>query len=159
MDKIFGQLPSAPLNETGLVRLWHYVTWLLHFWSWRCLKFAWFGPLGPSPWAPMGTICTIWTTLNPLLQRMIPAKFYQRMHFEVEELLLHKGPHWKVPWIFFVFTQEGIYTLHSLTVLLLDLENVWNLHGFGPWGSAGPHGSHTYFLNNFESPTPKDDSF
>ena len=22
----------------------------------------------------------------------------------------------------------------------------------------GPHGGHTYYLNNFESPTPKDDS-
>ena len=151
MDKIFRQLPSAPLNETGLVRLWHYVTWLLHFWIWRCLKFAWFGPLGPSPWAPMGTTCTIWTTLNPLLQRMIPAKFYQRMHFEVQyELLLHiKGP---IPNPlppqgpigttlgsamnnFCLHQRRYIYTLHNLTVLLLDLENVWNLHGFGPWGS------------------------
>ena len=34
-----------------------------------------FGPLGPSPWAPMGATHTIWTTLNPLPLRMIPAKF------------------------------------------------------------------------------------
>ena len=27
------------------------------------------------------------------------------------------------------------------------------------WGPPpGPHGGHTYYLNNFESPTPKDDS-
>ena len=39
-------------------------------------------------------------------------------------------------------------------------EDVWNLHGFGPLGPSplGPHGGHTYYLNNFESPTPKDDS-
>ena len=31
---------------------------------------------------------------------------------------------------------------------------------FWPFGalSLGPHGGHTYYLNNFESPTPKDDS-
>ena len=29
-----------------------------------------------------------------------------------------------------------------------------------PFGALplGPHGGHTYYLNNFESPTPKDDS-
>ena len=47
----------------------HYITWLFSFWIWRrrCLKFAGFGPLGPSPWAPMGATHTIWTTLNPLM--------------------------------------------------------------------------------------------
>ena len=31
---------------------------------------------------------------------------------------------------------------------------------FWPYGALplGPHGGHTYYLNNFESPTPKDDS-
>ena len=31
---------------------------------------------------------------------------------------------------------------------------------FGPFGPLplGPHGGHTHYLNNFESPTPKDDS-
>ena len=31
---------------------------------------------------------------------------------------------------------------------------------FWPFGALplGPHGGHTYYLNNFESPTPKDDS-
>ena len=51
---------------------------------------------------------------------------------------------------------------NNLTILLLDLEKkiVWNLHGFRPFGALplGPHGGHTYYLNNFESPTPKDDS-
>ena len=36
------------------------------------------------------------------------------------------------------------------------LKNAW----FWPFGALplGPHGGHTYDLNNFESPTPKDDS-
>ena len=34
-----------------------------------------FGPWGPSPRAPMGATGTIWTTLNPLPLRMLPAKF------------------------------------------------------------------------------------
>ena len=36
------------------------------------------------------------------------------------------------------------------------LKFVW----FWPFGALplGPHGAHTYYLNNFESPTPKDDS-
>ena len=55
----------------------HYITWLFSFWIWRrrYLKFAWFWPFGSFPWAPMGAIHTIWTTLNPLPLRMIPAKF------------------------------------------------------------------------------------
>ena len=55
----------------------HYITWLFSFWIWRrrCLKFAWFWPFGALPWAPMGATHTIWTTLNPLPLRMIPAKF------------------------------------------------------------------------------------
>ena len=33
-----------------------------------------FGPLGPSPWAPMGAKYTIWTTLNPRPLRMISCQ-------------------------------------------------------------------------------------
>ena len=33
----------------------HYIPWLFYFWILRrCLKFARFGPWGPSPWAPIG---------------------------------------------------------------------------------------------------------
>ena len=55
----------------------HYITWLFSFWIWRrrCLKFAWFWPLGGLPLGPHGDHYTIWTTLNPLPLSMIPAKF------------------------------------------------------------------------------------
>ena len=36
------------------------------------------------------------------------------------------------------------------------LKFAWFLALWGP--PPGPHGGHTYYLNNFESPTPKDDS-
>ena len=54
-----------------------YVTWLFSFWIWRrrCLKFAWFWPLGALCLGPIRATHTIWTTLNPLPLRMIPAKF------------------------------------------------------------------------------------
>ena len=49
----------------------------------------------------------------------------------------------------------------TLTILLLDLEKkmfeicmVLALGGL----PLDPHGGHTYYLNNFESPTPEDDS-
>ena len=53
-----------------------------------------------------------------------------------------------------------IYTLHNLTILLLDLEKKMfeKCMVLALWGPPpGPHGGHTYYLNNFESPTPKDD--
>ena len=53
----------------------HTIAWLFYIWIWTCLKFTYFWPLGPSPWAPMGVMCTTWTTLNPLPLRKIPAKF------------------------------------------------------------------------------------
>ena len=61
-----------------LIRYLH-TTWLDHSPSGSGEEDVWnlhgFGPLGPSPWAPMGATHTIWTTLNPLPLRMIPAKF------------------------------------------------------------------------------------
>ena len=59
-------------------------------------------------------------------------------------------------------TKVSIYTPHNWTILLLDLEKkmfewfawFWPLGGL-PLGS---HGGHTYYLNNFEFPSPKDDS-
>ena len=79
-----------------LTRYTHYITWLFSFWIWRrrCLKFAWFWPF--SPWAPMGATHTIWTTLNPLPLRMIPAIFFfiQPCIFKkkMKQLLFTKGP-------------------------------------------------------------------
>ena len=60
-------LGTAMNNFCSSSKSTHYITWLFSFWIWRrrCLKFAWFCPLGPSPWAPMGATHTIWTTLNP----------------------------------------------------------------------------------------------
>ena len=61
-----------------LLRYLH-TTWLDHSPSGSGEEDVWnlhgFGPLGPSPWAPMGATHTIWTNLNPLPLRMIPAKF------------------------------------------------------------------------------------
>ena len=61
----------------------HYITWLFYMYivcqDLEMMFLLWnvhgFGPWGPFPWASMGFSCTSWTTLNPLLLRMIPAKF------------------------------------------------------------------------------------
>ena len=84
----------------------------------------------------------------------------------MKQLLFTKGPQgppWELPMNNFYSSPNKVSTHYNdLTILLLDLEeeDVWNLHGFGPLGALplGPHGGHTYDLNNFESPTPKDDS-
>ena len=64
------------------VRIWRrcYMLWNLHG----------FGPWGPFPWAPMGFTYTIWTTLNPLLLRMIPAKFDKNPN--PNGYFLHRAP-------------------------------------------------------------------
>ena len=92
------------------------------------------------------------------------------MHFQKEDetVTFYKGPtgaHWGHPGncheqlLFFI--EQGIYTLHNLTILLLDLEKkMFEICMVLALGALplGPHGGHTYYLNNFESPTPKDDS-
>ena len=54
-----------------------------------------------------------------------------------------------------------MYTLHNLTILLLDLEKkMFEIDMVLALGALpqGAHGGHRYHLNNFEFPTPKDDS-
>ena len=45
-------------------------------------------------------------------------------------------------------------------VPLLHLEKMLEIYSFKPLGALphGPHGGHGYHLNNFKSPSPKDDS-
>ena len=83
-----------------------------------------------------------------------------------QPVTLHRGPlgpPWELPMNnFYSSPKQGIYTLHNLTILLLDLKRrCLKFAWFGPfWGPPlGPHGGHTYYLNNFESPTPKDDFY
>ena len=57
---------------------------------------------------------------------------------------------------------KKVYT-HYITLLFYlnwIWRRVWNLQSFGPSGPCpwAPHRSHMYHMNNFESPTPKDDS-
>ena len=62
---------------------------------------------------------------------------------------LHRGPlgpPWELPWTTLFFTEQGIYTLHNLTVLLLDLEKnfeICMLLAFGGPPPGPPWGPHT----------------
>ena len=73
------------------------------------------------------------------------------------------GPPWELPWTTFVLHLTRYLSTHYITWLFSFwiwrrrcLKFAW----FWPFGALplGPHGGHTYYLNNFESPTPKDDS-
>ena len=148
----------------------HYITWLFSFWIWRrrCLKFAWFWPFGALPLGPHGghtyylnnfesptpkdDSCHFWLKSNHAFsKRRWKSYFLQRAHRGP------LGPPWELPWTTFVL-HLCIYTLHNLTILLLDLEKkMFEIcMVLALWGP--PPGGHTYYLNNFESPTPKDDS-
>ena len=127
---------------------------------------------GPSPWAPMGATHTIWTTLNPLIKgwflpflvKIQPCIFKKKM----KQLLSTKGPQGPIGATLgtamnnFCSSSNKVST-HYITWLFSFwiwrrrcLKFAW----FWPFGALplGPHGGHTYYLNNFESPTPKDDS-
>ena len=147
--------------------------------SWVNLQSLW--PLGPSPWAlHRSHMLLIWTTLNPqplkddstpiIWLKSIPCWYLQK---EDETVTFYKGLHrgllgppWELPWTTLssdLHLISVIYTLHNLTILLLDLEKkmfeiCMVLKPFGAL-PLGPHerATHTH-LNNFESPTPKDDS-
>ena len=120
----------------------------------------------------MGATHTIWTTLNPLPLRMIPAILVkiQPCIFKkkMKQLLFTKGPQGPIGATLgtamnnFCSSSNKVST-HYITWLFSFwiwrrrcLKFAW----FWPFGALplGPHGGHTYYLNNFESPTPKDDS-
>ena len=153
----------------------HYITWLFSFWIWRrrCLKFAWVWPFGALPLGPHGghtyylnnfesptpkdDSCHFWLKSNHAFsKRRWNSYFLQRAHSGP------LGPLWELPWTTFVSSSNKVST-HYITWLFSFwiwrrrcLKFAW----FWPFGALplGPHGGHTYYLNNFESPTPKDDS-
>ena len=153
----------------------HYITWLFSFWIWRrrCLKFAWFWPFGAFPLGPHGghtyylnnfesptpkdDSCHFWLKSNHAFsKRRWNSYFLQRAHRGP------LGPPWELPWTTFVLHLTRY--LHT-TELDYSPSEIWRRRclkfaWFWPFGALplGPHGGHTYYLNNFESPTPKDDS-
>ena len=126
----------------------HYITWLFSFWIW---SIRWYsnlhgvGPLGPSPWAPMGATHAIWTTLNPLPLRMIPAKFGDSatMRFQEEDANVkslrttddaRRTTHWRMTWRIALSgsTDDGrkrTAIAHS-SLRLRWAKNQWNFGGF-----------------------------
>ena len=87
----------------------------------------------------------------------------------MKQLLFTKGPQGPIIGVTLGTAMNNFYSSHNkvsthyynFTILLLDLEKrMFEFAWFWPFGALplGPHGGHTYILNNFESPTPKDDS-
>ena len=130
--------------------------------------------MGPSPWAPIGATCTIWTTLNPsapkddschvwlksnhalFKKKMKPVTFYKAAHRGP------LGPTLGTAMNNFCSSSNKVST-HYITWLFsfwIWRRRCLKFARFWPFGALplGPHGSHIYYLNNFESPTPKDDS-
>ena len=149
----------------------HYITWLYAIWisRRRCLKFAWFSPNVALPLSPHGghtyylnnfesptpkdDSCHFWLKSNHAFsKRRWNSYFLQRAHRGP------LGPPWELPWTTFVLHLTSVST-HYITWLFSFwiwrrrcLKFAW----FWPFGALplGPHGGHTYYLNNFESPTP-----
>ena len=113
----------------------NYITWPFYFWIWRRSLHA-FGPWGPSPWAPMYHMnnfespapkddsCKVWLKSDHAFsRRRWNSYFLQRAP---PQPVIPTGAHWGHPGNcheqLLFFTQQGIYTLHNLTILLLDLE-------------------------------------
>ena len=106
--------------------------------------------------APKDDSCHVWLKSNHAFsKRRWNSYFLQRAHRGP------LGPPWELPWTTFVLHLTRY--LHYITWLFSFwiwrrrcLKFAW----FWPFGALplGPHGGHTYYLNNFESPTPKDDS-
>ena len=131
-----------------------------------CMVLALWGPPPGPPWGPH-----IRTTLNTpkddschLLVKIQPCIFKKKM----KQLLFTKGPQGPIGATLgtamnnFCSSSNKVST-HYITWLFSFwiwrrrcLKFAW----FWPFGALplGPHGGHTYYLNNVESPTPKDDS-
>ena len=155
-----------------------YITWLFYLnWIWRrSLKFAQFWPFGALPLgphrnhmyhmnnfespAPKDDSCHVWLKSD--------HAFFKKKTFykgpPPQPVTLRRGPlgpPWELPWTTFILHPNKVSThnitwLFSVWIWRRCLKFAWFWH-FGAL-PLGPHGGHTYYLNNFESPTPKDDS-
>ena len=122
----------------------------------------------------MVATCTIWTPLNPQPLRMIPAMsgWIPTMHFSKRRwnsYFLQRGPQGPIGATLGTamnnfYTSPNKVSTHYITSPFSFwiwrrrcLKFAWIFWPFGAL-SLGPHGGHTYDLNNVESPTPKDDS-
>ena len=141
----------------------HYITWLFSFWIWRrrCLKFAWFWPFGALPLGPHGGhtyylnnfesptpkdySCHFWLKSNHAFsKRRWNSYFLQRAHRGPIGATL--GTAMNNFCSSSIKQGTCIYTLHNLTILLLDLEKkmfeicmVLALWGPPPGPPWGPH--------------------
>ena len=124
------------------------------------MKFAWFGPLGPSPWAPIGAThnfesptpkddsCHFWLKSNHAFsKRRWNSYFLQRAHRGP------LGPPWELPWKTFVPLNK--VSTHYITWLFPSgsgEEDVWQYAWFWPFGALplGPHRGHTYIWTTLQ---------
>ena len=127
-----------------------------------CMALALWGPPPGPLWGPHILFEQGW--FLPFLVKIQPCIFKKKM----KQLLFTKGPQGPIGATLgtamnnFCSSSNKVST-HYITWLFSFwiwrrrcLKFAW----FWPFGalSLGPHGGHTYYLNNFESPTPKDDS-
>ena len=126
-------------------------------------------PLGP----PIGATCTIWITLNhrPLEDDSCHVWLQSNHAFfkkKMKQLLFTKGPQGPIGATLgtamnnFCSSSNKVST-HYMTGLFsfwIWRRQMSEFVCFWPFGAPplGPHGGHTYYLNNFESPTPNDNS-
>ena len=160
----------------------HYITLLFYLnWIWRRVwNLQSVGPLGPSPWAPHRShmyhmnnfesptpkddSCHIWLkSYHAFSRRRWNSYFLQRALsptcYPPQEPI---GATLGTAMNNFYSSPNKVST-HYITWLFSFW--IWRRRclifaWFWPFGALllGPHGGHTYYLNNFESPTPKDDS-
>ena len=163
-------LYSSPKKVSPL-----YTTWLFYLnWIWRrkfeiCKVLA-LGALSLAPHrghmyhmnnfeslAPKDDSCHVWLKSNHAFSKgRWNSYFLQRAH---RGLL---GPPWELPWTNCYSSPNKVST-HYMTwpfSFWIWRRRCLKFAWFWPFGALplGPHGGHTYDLNNFESPTPKDDS-
>ena len=167
-------LYSSPKKVSTL-----YITWLFYLnWIWRSLKFAKFWPFGALPlgphWShmyhmnnfeslgPKDDSCHVWLKSDHAFPRRRWSKQLLFTKAPLPNLLPSTGAHWGHPGncheqlLFFTSTHYITWLFSFWIWRRRCLKFAW----FWPFGALplGPHGGHTYYLNNFESPTPKDDS-
>ena len=106
--------------------------------------------------APKDDSCHVW--LNPTM----------RFQKEDETVTFYKGPPQGPIWATLGTAMNNFYSSPNMvsTHYITWPFSFWiwrrrclKFAWFWPFGALplGPHGGHTYYLNNFESPTPKDD--